>query len=197
MEGFISKLRNFSKLDFQSKQEVINTGRPTPELRGLLQTTGVRNRRETTRSFQKDWYSRKDWLCGCAMKNRLYCFPCLLFSTSETVWTHTGFCDLKNLPRSLDKHERSTAHIQNQISLKTFGTSRSYSLLFSHPILLASDCMFVNLTCESVPPQPQPSLHVTGSSDCQLESANICNICNICNNISIVHSQCQIRKYDC
>ena len=31
---------------------------------------------------------------------------------------------MKNLPRSLDKHERSAAHIQNQISLKTFGTSR-------------------------------------------------------------------------
>ena len=124
MEDLISKLRHFSKLDFQSKQELINTGRPTPELRGLLQTTGVGNRRETTRSFQTDWYSRKDWLCGCAIKNRIYCFPCLLFSTSETVWTQTGFCDLKNLPRSLDKHERSTAHIQNQISLKTFGTAR-------------------------------------------------------------------------
>ena len=224
MEDLISKLRRFSKLDFQSKQELINTGRPTPELRGLLQTTGVGNRRETTRSFQTDWYSRKDWLCGCAIKNRIYCFPCLLFSTSETVWTQTGFCDLKNLPRSLDKHERSTAHIQNQISLKTFGTARidlalneqrrlnislhnakvkknreilkdlinatcflakqelafrgndesasyiqwclkwfsaSYSLLFSHLILLAAYCMFVNLTCESVPPPPQPSLHVT------------------------------------
>ena len=39
------------------------------------------------------------------------------------MWTQTGFCDLKNLPRSLDKHERSTAPIQNQISLKTFGTA--------------------------------------------------------------------------
>lgn len=39
------------------------------------------------------------------------------------MWTHTGFCDLKNLPRSLEKHEQSTAYIQNQISLKTFGTS--------------------------------------------------------------------------
>ena len=31
---------------------------------------------------------------------------------------------MKNLPRSLSKHERSTSHIQNQIALKTFGISR-------------------------------------------------------------------------
>lgn len=74
MEDVISNLRHFSKLDFQSKQQVINTGRPTPDLRGLRQTTGVGNRRETNRSFQKDWYSRKDWLCGCAIKKHLYFF---------------------------------------------------------------------------------------------------------------------------
>lgn len=71
-----------------------------------------------------EWYQRKDWLCGCATKNRLYCFPCLVFSTADNVWTNAGFCDLKNLPRSLNKHEKSTTHIQSQISLKTFGTSR-------------------------------------------------------------------------
>ena len=65
MEDFIAKLKQFSKLDFQSKREVINDGRPMPELKGMVQTTG-------------------------------------LFS---------GFCDLKNLPRSLGKHERSGTHI--------------------------------------------------------------------------------------
>ena len=48
-----------------------------------------------------------------------------MFSTSQqNVWTNTVFGDLKNLPRGLIKHERSTTHIQNQISLKTFGSSR-------------------------------------------------------------------------
>src|SRR4029434_1260659 len=66
----------------------------------------------------------KDWRCGCATRNRLYCFPCLLFSTCDNVWTKSGFCDLKNLPRSLSSHERSATHIQSQIALKTFATSR-------------------------------------------------------------------------
>uniref|UniRef100_A0A3P8SLS9 DUF4371 domain-containing protein n=1 Tax=Amphiprion percula TaxID=161767 RepID=A0A3P8SLS9_AMPPE len=119
MENYISKLKEFSKLDFQSKQEIIIKGRPTPQLKGLLQTTG-----QKTRSFQMDWYTQKGWLCGCPARNRLFCFSCLLFSTCDNVWTQMGYCDLKNLQRSLIKHERSTAHIQSQIALKTFGMSR-------------------------------------------------------------------------
>ncbi|KAF4075810.1 hypothetical protein AMELA_G00223020 [Ameiurus melas] len=120
MEDYIDKLKRFSKLDFQSKLEVINKGRPIPELKDLLQTTGPK----ITRSFQTEWYTRKPWLCGCASRNRLFCFPCLLFTTSENVWTTTGFCDLKNIPRSLSRHESSTSHIQSQIALKTFGSAR-------------------------------------------------------------------------
>ena len=40
MEDFIAKLKQFSKLDFQSKREMTNDGRPMPELKGLLQMTG-------------------------------------------------------------------------------------------------------------------------------------------------------------
>src|SRR4029434_304646 len=46
MEDFIARLKYFSKLDFQSKREVINNGRPMPDLKCMLQTTG----RKTTRS---------------------------------------------------------------------------------------------------------------------------------------------------
>lgn len=68
MEDSIAKLKHFSKLDFQSKREVINNGRPMPELKGMLQTTG-------------------------------------------------------------QKITRSTSHIQSQIALKMFGTSRIHLVL--------------------------------------------------------------------
>jgi len=42
----------------------------------------------------------------------------------ENVWTTAGFCDMKNLRRSLSRHARSKNHIQNQIALKTFGRAR-------------------------------------------------------------------------
>ncbi|KAL6110043.1 uncharacterized protein ACO6RY_19205 [Pungitius sinensis] len=119
MDVSISKLKGFSKLDLRAKREVVANGRPTPELSGLQQATG----QKAARSFQTAWYSRKDWLCGCASTSRLHCFPCLLFSPCDKVWTKSGFCDLKNLSRSLARHESSTAHIQSQIALKTFGRS--------------------------------------------------------------------------
>ncbi|XP_053567618.1 zinc finger MYM-type protein 1 [Bombina bombina] len=120
MENTISNLKKFLKLDLKSKQEVINNGRPMPELKDLLQTEG---QKKTTRWFQVEWYLRKDWLCGCATKSRLYCYPCLLFSPADNVWTKEGFCYLKNLSRALNKHEKSKTHIHSQIALKTFGTS--------------------------------------------------------------------------
>ena len=120
-EDLILKLRNFLKLSFQSKVNVLKKGRPITDLKDLLQTTG---RKKVNRSFHKDWYTRKEWLCECALRNRLFCYPCRLFSTSDNVWTKTGFCDLKNLPRSLSKHEKSNIHIQSQNSFRMFGTSR-------------------------------------------------------------------------
>ena len=55
MEDLVSKLKDFSKLSFQSKLEIIARGRPTPDLKDLLQTSERKNR-----SFQKEWYSRKE-----------------------------------------------------------------------------------------------------------------------------------------
>ncbi|XP_017295795.1 zinc finger MYM-type protein 1 [Kryptolebias marmoratus] len=119
----ISELKNFPKLDFESQCELISNGRPTPTLKGLFEKSGITGR-QYMRFFQTEWYTRKDWLCGCANRNRLYCFPCLLFSTCDSVWTSTGFGDLKHLQRGFISHEKSAAHIQSQIALKTFGTSR-------------------------------------------------------------------------
>jgi len=38
----------------------------------------------------------------------------------ENVWTTTGFCDMKNVPRSLSRHPRSKDNIQNQNCFKNF-----------------------------------------------------------------------------
>ena len=120
-EDLILRLRNFSKLSFQFKVDIIKKSRPISDLKNLLQTSG---RKKINRFFRKEWYTRQEWLCGCALRNRLFCYPCLLFSRSDNVWTKTGFCDLKNLPRSLSKNEKSNIHIQSQISFKKFGTLR-------------------------------------------------------------------------
>ena len=62
-EDLILKLRKFSKLSFQSKVNILKKVWPIPDLKNLLQTTG---RKKVNRSFHKEWYTRKEWLCGCA-----------------------------------------------------------------------------------------------------------------------------------
>ena len=109
----VSQLKDFSTLSFQRKLEIMNKGRPTPDLKNLHQTAG---KNKIIRCFQRSCYAKKEWLCGCSVKNRLFSFPCLLFATKSRVWKETGFCDLKNLPRSLCKHENSKKHIQSQIT---------------------------------------------------------------------------------
>lgn len=37
-------------------------------------------RRSST--FQTKWYKRKDWLCGCDILSRLFCYPCLLIGST-------------------------------------------------------------------------------------------------------------------
>ena len=32
------------------------------------------------RSFQLEWYSKKDWLCGSIIRNGLFCWPCLPYN---------------------------------------------------------------------------------------------------------------------
>lgn len=117
----LEKLKQFSRLAFEEKRQLLSDGRPTPELPDLQQRKG----QKIVRTFQSEWYKRKDWLCGCATLNRLFCFPCLLFGgTTDKVWTNAGYCDLNNLPCAIAKHEKSVVHIQSQISLKTFGHNR-------------------------------------------------------------------------
>ncbi|XP_076034499.1 zinc finger MYM-type protein 1-like [Oratosquilla oratoria] len=119
-------LKSFSKLTSEEKRRIIKNGRPTPELGELKQQRGTKY----VRKFQTAWYSKKQWLCGCVTTNRLFCFPCLLFSEfSERVWVNEGYCDLSNLATALSVHERSKGHYKSEISLKTFGYTRADYLL--------------------------------------------------------------------
>ena len=64
-------LKTFSKLSYEEKKQIIRNGRPTCELRELKQQKGTK----IIRTFQTNWYSRKEWLCGCAAKKKAFLFP--------------------------------------------------------------------------------------------------------------------------
>ena len=77
-----------------------------------------------TRSFKEENYARTEWLAGSDRK--LFCWPCILFDESPTPnpWISSGFDDLKNLQRAMERHGKSKSHINSNLKLKVFGSVR-------------------------------------------------------------------------
>ena len=108
----------FGGLNYSNKCDILKQGRPTPQLPTLSTKT-----KNYTRHFQESWYSSFKWLCGCKSTQKLYCWPCILFS-SDGVWTKNGVSDMNNFLNLKNRHENSKEHITSAISLIKFGKSR-------------------------------------------------------------------------
>jgi hypothetical protein len=54
-------------------------------------------------------YGKYDWLVGSKLLKKL--FFILFVTNNETVWTKTGYSDLNDLGRALEKHNKSKEHI--------------------------------------------------------------------------------------
>jgi len=72
-------INNYS---FEKKYELKNK-KPCPVLH-LTVADG-----KTTRKFQFVWYSKYKWLTGSQVRNKLYCFYCLLLRREKT-WSNEG-----------------------------------------------------------------------------------------------------------
>jgi len=80
----------------------LQNGRPMPILR--LKTVN--------RSFQEHWYVKKDWLCGSEALQKLFCWPCILFSPGTSrSWTLNGYANMQGFLSDCKKHERSQCHV--------------------------------------------------------------------------------------
>lgn len=108
----------FGKRTFADKIEIKRLGRPIPNLK-LKQSITSKNR-TFNRLFNTDIYSKHLWLCGCDVKNELFCFPCLLFE-GEELWTKTGMSDLNHLSDRIKKHCVSQRHMKNVVQLSLLG----------------------------------------------------------------------------
>lgn len=84
---------NFFSLSLEEKLSIKKNGRPTPSL--CIERKTQNKGKEITRTFKMAIYDKNEWICGCEVTNRLFCFPCLLFSVgdTETAWTRTGGVD--------------------------------------------------------------------------------------------------------
>ncbi|XP_056619959.1 zinc finger MYM-type protein 1-like [Triplophysa dalaica] len=106
---------SFDTLSFEEKKAIKSGGRPQPNV----------NINRQGRVFSVNWYSKVDWLTGSKEKTRLFCWPCLLFSSTRNgTWTKYGFEDVKNLERAVQRHSKSKDHVSAQVKLNLLGRVR-------------------------------------------------------------------------
>ena len=110
--------KHFSELSDEEKLKVKELGRPLPDI-NIVQTVTT-GKRQFKRIFRKELYNNHDWLCGCEIKNALFCFPCILFG-GEQSWTKAGVTDINHLCSSIKKHESSAVHLKNVLKLTLYG----------------------------------------------------------------------------
>lgn len=120
-------MRSFASLTYTEKESFIKSSKPEPTLNITSKVkTGIRK-------FNKQIYSKHNWICGCAKISKLFCWPCLLFSTDKNVWNRDGYSDLNNLNNSCIRHELSQSHLLSSVQFRLFGReNRIESSLSSH-----------------------------------------------------------------
>ena len=118
----------FSSRSYDEKLEIVKANKPTPKL-SLLSSKFKSKKKELTGHFNPSSYQSINWLSGCSVRSKLFCWPCLLFSTESSVWTKIGFADLNHFSSATKKHEKCSAHVQAFLKHRMFGKQRIDILL--------------------------------------------------------------------
>ena len=122
VQDLIEKLKkkSFTSLSYQEKKDIVDSGKPTPQLNISKQN------KNCVRKFNFEIYNNVNWICGSAASNKLYCWPCLIFSKDDSVWSspYRGYNDLNNLHTAISRHEKTVSHLLAFIAAKAFGQTR-------------------------------------------------------------------------
>lgn len=68
-----------------------------------------------TRKLSNGETQHRRWLTYSISQDKVYCFPCRLFSHLQTQMVKEGCCDWKDLSRILQRHEQSQGHMECMI----------------------------------------------------------------------------------
>ena len=130
MENSVDSIINkpFSSRSFSEKLEIVASDKPTPKLNSLT-TKHKSKTREFVRHFSESSYENIHWLTGCDIRSKLFCWPCLFFSTKNNVWTKVGFSDLNHFSSATKRDKKCSAHVQAFLKYRMFGNQRIDTLL--------------------------------------------------------------------
>lgn len=109
---------SFVKLSLTEKVQIKERGRVTPHID--LRSDAVSHGKVYSRKFDSKYFEKYTWLTACPTRNRLFCFPCLLFGGCES-WSRTGYSQLPQITGALRMHDNSVKHMNNVISLQLLG----------------------------------------------------------------------------
>ena len=125
MDYSVSSLleKNFSFRSFDEKLSIVRNGKPTPDVTNLQQVCSQASR-TTTRTFSPSKFEEISWLTGCNERNKLFCWPCLLFNTQTIIWNKQSFSNLSHLSVAIKRHEISKNHLEAFCAIKAFGRQR-------------------------------------------------------------------------
>jgi hypothetical protein len=124
--------RDLSRHDVRRQNN--NYRRTTTQIRAKKIDTVSKGQKTFTRHFRPHLYATVPWLCGCSQLNKLFCWPCILFSKEKTTWTTSGYDDLHNFHKSGKRHSNAVAHILSLKNLELFGKNQrtEFSLSEQH-----------------------------------------------------------------
>lgn len=122
----------FSRRSTEDKNRILEVGRPCLKMPNL-KSTYKKSGQIMNRNFSDQYYDQYKWLCASFTLNKLFCWPCLIFSkvVDKNVWSKSGYDDMNHITAALKKHDQSESHINNVMSLKLFGRVNIDELLNS------------------------------------------------------------------
>uniref|UniRef100_A0A2S2R3T5 Uncharacterized protein n=1 Tax=Sipha flava TaxID=143950 RepID=A0A2S2R3T5_9HEMI len=102
----------FNLKNVDEKLTIVKNGRPCPKIPKLTSYLKEKNKVYIC-YFNISNYFNTLWLAGSAKLNKIFYWPCVLFTREKNVWSHSGFVNFNNLINGIQKHERSQTHISS------------------------------------------------------------------------------------
>jgi hypothetical protein len=109
-------VNKFHTLSYDGKIFVKKLPVPQPSMVDLIQSKSGHNR-----AFSKTLCQKHIWLTGSQLRNKLFCWYCVLFSVNKNPYNTVGYENLKEIHRALVKQEISNKHTHSAIKFKLFG----------------------------------------------------------------------------
>lgn len=107
----------FTQFCIEDQLKIKALGRELPDLNI---TKSQNDKSSRSRKFNRTLYSKNNWICGCEITNKMYCFPCVLYGGDEH-WSEKGVDDLIHVWEKIKSHERTARHMHNMFSLNILG----------------------------------------------------------------------------